>query len=166
MLVDYESLDDVESFAGIEEDAAIFDPLTRQERKPSDKERLVQRMILILADEYRYPLEVMGRDVSVLVEQDGKRRSRTVDLVVFRPGTPHTLDNAERFVVVQPPTVKVNDAKRGVEALKDLMDAVVSCEFGLWTNGRDVSYLQKKDAPLGSAFIRTLGLPRQWGIAG
>jgi type I restriction enzyme M protein len=142
-----------------EDEAVEFDLLTGEVYKPTEKERLLQRMIMVMAGEYRYPLEVMERDVPVKLKINDKQRTHKVDLVIFRPDAPHTMDNAERLVVVQAPNTKVNDAKRGVELLKDLLDAVPQCKFGLWTNGRDVSYLRKRQGPLVSEFTELSDFP-------
>lgn len=60
-------IDDVEQ-GEIEEEQqsdVLIDILSGQERKPTDKERILQRMIQVLAAEYHFPLEAMERDVAV-----------------------------------------------------------------------------------------------------
>ncbi len=137
----------------------LVDILTGEERKQTDKEYTVQRMIHVLASEYRFPLEMIGRDAAIPTTINGKRRTKVADLVVFTQGAPHTLEHAQRLVVVQAPMVKPTDKIRGVELLKDLLDAVVSCEFGLWTNGRDVAYYRKIVGPLESEFRELSDFP-------
>ncbi len=122
----------------------VVDMLTGRELKPSDKEEIVQRMIRVLAGEYHFPLECMGRDVPIPIEIDGRKRTKYADIVVYASRDPHTLDQAQRLVVVQPPSVKPNDRTRGLELLKDLLDASPACEFGLWSNGKDIAYLRKR----------------------
>lgn len=125
----------------------VVDILTGKELKPTEKEEILQRMIRVLAGEYHFPLECMRRDVAIPVELDGRKRTRYADLVVFAPDGPHTLDRAERLVVAQPPSVKPSDGTRGLELLKDLLDAAPGCEFGLWTNGKDIAYVRKRAVP-------------------
>jgi type I restriction enzyme M protein len=137
----------------------LIDILTGEERKATPKEAIVQRMIQVLAGEYHFPLESIGRDVPIAVEQDGRRRTRTADLVVFTPGTFMTLQHAERIVVAQPPGTKPADTNRGVELLKDLLDAVDACEFGAWTNGLDIAYLRKRAGPIQSEFEELSDFP-------
>ncbi len=142
---------DDESKADIEEnpdEAFLIDLLTTQRRKATELEELMQRMLLVLAEEYRFPLEAMERDVPVTVEANGRRQRKTADLVVFTPGYPHDLGNAERIVVVRKPGTKPGNRAQGVDLLKDLLDGVERCELGLWTNGRDVVYLRKVRKPV------------------
>jgi len=139
----------------------VIDRLTGEERRASEKEHTVQRMIEVLNKEYRFPLEVMARDVPIVVESgDGKRRSRTADLVIREsPASYGTAPSADRLVVVQPPGTKPTDPNKGVNLLKDLLDAVDPCEFGLWTNGRDVSYWWKRSRPIQNAFEELTDFP-------
>lgn len=137
----------------------LIDILTGEERRPTEKEQLVQRMIQVLAAEYHFPLEAMRRDVPVTVEIEGRRRKKSVDLVVYQAGAEHYLDSAARLVVVQPPKTKPADSSKGVELLKDLLEAVKGCEFGLWTNGRDISYLRKVPGPIESSFVELSDFP-------
>jgi len=137
----------------------LVDILSGRERKPTDKEQILQRMIRVLAAEYHFPLEAMERDVAVTVYADGKSSKKSADLVVYAPTCPHVMQHAERIVVVQPPGTKPTDAKRGIEFLKDLLDGVSSCEFGLWTNGRDIAYLRKVTGPVASSFDELSDFP-------
>jgi hypothetical protein len=69
------------------QDDLVVDLLTGKERRRTEKEVIVQRMIEVLAGEYRYPLDAMERDVSVATEVDGRRRTRTADVVVYTPAS-------------------------------------------------------------------------------
>ncbi|HEX8833160.1 MAG TPA: N-6 DNA methylase, partial [Abditibacteriaceae bacterium] len=113
------------------------------------KEELVQRTIEVLAAEYKFPLASIGRDVAVPIEINGRRSRKSCELVVFAPGAEKVLSNVVRLVIVQPPATKANDPRKGVELLRDVMGAVNSCEFGMWTNGRDISYQRKIERALG-----------------
>ena len=101
----------------------LVDLLTRQPRKATELEELMQRMLLVLAEEYRFPLDAMARDVPVTVELNGRRQRKTADLVVFTPGHRHDLANAERIVVVRKPGTKPSNRAQGVDLLKDLLGA-------------------------------------------
>ena len=137
----------------------LIDILSGQERKPTDKERILQRMIQVLAGEYHFPLEAMDRDVAIHLEMDGKRRTKYADLIIFRSDSFHNLYEAIRIVVVQPPNIKPNDLNRGINLLKDLLDAVDPCEFGVWTNGRDIAYLRKIAGLIESRFDELSDFP-------
>lgn len=151
--------DDVATGQEDSQEDLLVDILSGQERKPTDKEQLLQRMIRVLAAEYHFPLEAMERDVSIPVYANGKASRKPADLVVYAPDRPHALEHAERIVVVQPPGTKSADAKRGVEFLKDLLDGAAACEFGLWTNGRDIAYVRKLAGPIESSFVELSDFP-------
>lgn len=140
---------------------SLVDILTGREiLNPSEKEHALQHMIQVLGAEYHFPLEAMERDVNIPIQTaDGKRRKRTADLVIYAPGQPHTLDHAQRIVVVQAPGTKPTDQNRGVGLLEDLLNWVVPCEFGLWTNGRDVAYIRKIESPLQANFVELSDFP-------
>ena len=137
----------------------IVDLLTGEERKWSEREEIVQRTIRVLAEEYHFPLEQMARDVSIQIEVNGRRRRKTADLVVYSDVETPELDDADRLVVVRDPKTKTGDKTKGVDSLEQLLDAVESCEFGLWTNGRDVAYLRKRPGPLQNSFEELSDFP-------
>ena len=159
-------IDEAESLGGEQgavvedrQEDVIVDILSGEERRPTEKEAVLQRMIQVLAGEYHFPLESMRRDVPVPVEIDGRRRTRVCDLVVYAPDAAHDLSRAIRLVVVQAPGTKPSDRSRGLVLLEDLLDAVPACEFGLWTNGRDVAYVWKIAGPVESQFIELSDFP-------
>jgi len=93
-------MDEVQMGEGQEQDRPVIaDLLTGQPREATEFEDLVQRTIVVLAGEYGFPLEAMARDVPIAIEVDGRRQRKRSDLVVFAPGHPHDLANAERIVV-------------------------------------------------------------------
>jgi len=140
-------------------EAVLIDLLTGDARKPTEVEELVQRTIRVLAEEYSFPLESMARDVVISVEGGGRRQRKTADLVMFTPGLPHDLANAERIVVVRKPGTKPTNPTNGVKLLEDLLDGVEPCEFGLWTNGRDVVYKRKLRRPVMNDFEELIDFP-------
>lgn len=138
----------------------IQDLLTGEERRATPKEQAVQHMIAVLNREYRFPLESMARDVPFLVESgDGKRRTRTADLVVRESAAPYAASTADRLVVVQPPGTKPNDRGKGVDLLKDLLESAEPGEFGVWTNGRDVAYIRKRRHAIQNDFEELTDFP-------
>lgn len=101
----------------------------------------------------------MARDVAIPTEANGRRHRKKADLVVFAPGHSHDLANAERIVVVRKPGTKPSNLTNGVELLKQLLDGVDVCEFGLWTNGRDVVYLRKRRRPVVNDYEELIDFP-------
>jgi hypothetical protein len=148
-------IDEAEPFEIAEErqDYLLVDMLSGQERKRTEKEEIVQRMVQVLAAEYHVPLEAIERDVAVPAQLDGRRRTCPADLVVLEPERPHILGEARRVVVVQPPGTEPTDPSRGLDLLTDLLEMVEPCRFGPWTNGRDVAYLQKIARPIQPEFV-------------
>ena len=142
-----------------EPEYVIIDLLTGEPRRRSDLEELVQRTILILAKEYRFPLEAIGRDVPVASDTAGRRRRRKADLVVFRPGEAHDLSQAERVVVLRKPGTKPSDARNGVALLHEVLDNLPHTELGLWSNGRDVFYYRKIPGPVENTFEELTDFP-------
>jgi type I restriction enzyme M protein len=151
--------DDGESVSPALSDNIIFDLLTGEERKWTEREEIVQRTIRVLAEEYRFPLEQMARDVSIQTEVNGRRRRKAAELVVYRDVDTRELADVERLVVVRDPKTKTGDKTKGIDSLEQLLDAVESCEFGLWTNGRDVVYLRKRVGPLQNSFEELSDFP-------
>lgn len=150
-------LDDDEQDNGPED--VIVDLLTGEPRRRTDVEELFQRTILILAKEYRFPLESIGRDVAVVSETSGRRRRRKADLVVYRAGQPHEPANAERIVVLRKPGTKPSDGRNGVAVLHELLDNLPNTELGLWSNGRDVFYYRKVAGPVENSFEELTDFP-------
>jgi type I restriction enzyme M protein len=139
--------------------AVVIDLLSCAPRPVSEVEELVQRTIHVLAEEYGFPLEAMARDVAIPIEVNGRRQRKKADLVVFAPGHSHDLANTERIVVVRKPGTKPSNLTNGTELLKQLLDGVDACEFGLWTNGRDVVYLRKRRRPVVNDYEELIDFP-------
>ena len=140
-------------------DNVIVDLLTGDERKWSEREEIVQRTVRVLAEEYHFPLEQMARDVSMQVEFNGRRRRKSADLVIYKDPDSRELADIERLIVVRDPKIKTGDKTRGIDSLEQLLDAVEGCEFGLWTNGRDVAYLRKRPGPLQNSYEELSDFP-------
>jgi type I restriction enzyme M protein len=140
-------------------DLFVVDLLTGEARRRTELEITIQQMILVLASEYRFPLESIGRDVAISAPLGGKKRKKRADLVVFAPGQAHNISHAIRVVIVRPGATKPNDRTSGIRFLEDLLDSVDACELGLWTNGRDASYLRKIRTPVQNKYEELVDFP-------
>ena len=139
----------VEEATSIEE-GKIVDYISGQLKKDSPKERVRQRIARAIFHEYRFAPASMEVDYPIVV--DGRRRK--VDIAIFTPGAEHTDENLHRVVVCKPEqvigkkgTFKLRDhkqAEKDLDELKSFMGAVDSCHYGLWTNGLELFFLQKK----------------------
>lgn len=114
------------------------------------KEQVRQRIARALFHEYGLCVEDMGRDFSVTV--GGKRRR--IDLAIFKHDAGHTVEALQRVVVCRPEpklakrgAVKMRDYDQAANDLQDIkpfLTEMDSCEYGLWTNGLEFFFLQKK----------------------
>lgn len=119
--------------------------LTGEQKKATDKEKTLQQIIRTLTSEYNFDTKNMARDYKVIYTDPdtGKNKRMNADLVVFEAGKPNNQENIIRICVVQPSKTKETDGKNGLAYLESLLGAIEDCEFGLWTNGTSLYFLQK-----------------------
>lgn len=138
------------------EDAAIRDGFLLDFVSGADqladtpKEQVRQRIARALFHEYGFSVDDMERDFSVNV--GGKRRR--ADLAIFKPGAAHAAEHLRRVVICRPEpklakrgAVKMRDfdqAATDLEEIKPFLTDIDACKFGLWTNGLEFFFLQKK----------------------
>lgn len=123
--------------------------LTGEQKKATDKEKTLQQIIRTLTSEYNFDTENMARDnkITYIDPDSGKTKRLNADLVVFEAGKDKKQDNIIRVCVVQPNKTKETDAKNGLILLEGLLGGIENCEFGLWTNGISLYFLQKVFKP-------------------
>lgn len=127
------------------EDNQIICRLTGDIKPMKNKEETLQSVILMLNEEYGFDLEDMARDYTITGhDEEGKKRKQKADLVIFEKETPRESENIIRVCIVQDAKIKETDKKGGIEAtLQNVLHALDNCEFGLWTNGQTLNFLQK-----------------------
>lgn len=127
------------------EDNQIICRLTGDIKPMKNKEETLQSLILMLNEEYGFDLENMARDYTIVGhDEEGKKRKQKVDLVVFIEDAPRDFSNIIRVCIVQDEKIKASDKKGGIEGtLQNALNALPNCEFGLWTNGQTLNFLQK-----------------------
>ncbi|WP_404985360.1 class I SAM-dependent DNA methyltransferase [Chryseobacterium sp. M5] len=138
------------------EDNQILCVLTGEAKKNTSKEDNLQSIIRMLNEEYGFDLLDMERDFTIsFVDPDtGKTKKQKIELVIFDNGKKHEQENIVRVATVQDNKTKENDKNKGVRlTLENAMAALDICEFGLWTNGVDIKYLQKEDDNIGFDYI-------------
>ena len=82
---------------------------------------------------------------ALYIDSDGKTKRTKIDLVVFEARKPHDADGLIRVCIVNDDKTKAKDSKKGVEAtLQTILDSSENCEFGLWTNGDEFHFLQRR----------------------
>ena len=138
------------------EDNQVMCILTEKARKATSQENNLQSIIRMLNEEYGFDLIDMERDFNVLYTDPdtGKNKKQKIELVIFEKGKSHEQDYIVRIVIVQDEKIKENDKKKGVTiTLENALAATNNCEFGLWTNGTDIKYLQREDDAIGFDYI-------------
>ncbi|MBI5068726.1 MAG: N-6 DNA methylase [Deltaproteobacteria bacterium] len=128
--------------------------VTGEHREATPQEELLQSFAEQLHREYGFAFGDMGRDVPVRCEvQDGegrvRRKTRTVQLAVFSPDTPHTAEHLVRAVMLSRPEAKADAA---VEALDQVLSNVAPAEdrvFGLWSDGVRLAFRMRTYDPGG-----------------
>lgn len=133
----------------------LLDYITGKAKKETGKELVRQRIARALFHEYGISPDDVEADYSIATEVDGKTRRKRVSLAIFHPGAEHTDENLGRVVVCEKEpkngkkgAFRMRDheqASRDLEQLKDFMAAVPSCQWGLWTNGLELFFLQKHE---------------------
>lgn len=132
------------------EEGKIFDYITGEPLKDTDKEQVRQRIARAIIHEYGIAAEDMEPDFKVKVQ--GK--TRKLDIAIFSPGMPHTTEHLYRAVAVdKEPKLGTKgayrmrdpeEAQKDFEVLHQVMAEVESCKYGLWTNGLDQFYFLKE----------------------
>ena len=137
------------------EDNQLVCVLTDKPKKATSQEKNIQSIILMLNEEYGFELKNIARDVNIVFTDPdtGKSKKQKVEVVVYRDGSKQNQEDIIRIAAIQDEKVKENDKKKGVTiALENALAALDNCDFGLWTNGNDLKYLQKEDDDFGFDF--------------
>lgn len=119
-----------------------------RELKDTPKEQVRQFIALALKNQYAIPYEDMQGD---FVIGSGKQR-RVIDIAIFHHGEEHSVVNLSRAVICRPMPASSRsarlrdpeDAKKEWFIIQEIMEQVESCQYGLWTDKRDIFYFQKK----------------------
>lgn len=134
------------------EDNQLICALTKKIKTANEKELTLQSMIMMLNEEYNFDLNDMERDFPFSYEDDeGKTKRAKADLAIFDSGRTHDAENMIRIAVVFDSKVKDKDPKKGVFETLGVYLEYTDCEFGVWTNGNDLHYLQCEKDVFGQA---------------
>ena len=125
------------------EDNQLICALTKKIKTANEKELTLQSMIMMLNEEYNFDLKDMEREFPFSYEDDERKTKRAkADIAVFEAGRAHEKENMIRIAVVFDSKVKNKDPKKGVPETLGTYLENTGCEFGVWTNGNDLHYLQ------------------------
>lgn len=122
----------------------LIDILTGDQIRVTPKNQLVQKVLRQLIESYGF--DRADLEVNYNPRLAG-RRNRKVDIAIFRPGTAHTNENLQRIVLCQTQRQRdklrsLAEAEADLNKLKELMEDLPDCRFGIWTNGFEEFYLQ------------------------
>lgn len=133
-----------------QEEGKVFDYITGNPVKETDKERVRQRIARAIIHEYGIAAEDMEPDYRIKVGG----RNKKIDIAIFRPGVAHEDKNLYRAVAVEKePKVGTkgayrmrdpDEARKEFELLEGVMAEVESCQYGLWTNGLEFFFFKKE----------------------
>ena len=136
------------------EDNTLVCLITGASKKVTEKEQTLQAIARSLTSEYGFDVAEIARDFRLVFEdpETGRTKRVTTSLVVFEEGSEHIQENIIRICIIQGSKTKSTDQKNGVRMLEDAMGAVLGeqtsedsgCEFGLWTNGSELYFYQKR----------------------
>ncbi len=132
------------------EEGKVFDYITGEAVKGTDKERVRQRIARAIIHEYSIAAEDMEPDYRVKVGG----RNKKIDIAIFRPGAAHQPGNLYRVVVVEKEpklgakgAYRMRDpeeARKEFDLLETVMAEIESCHYGLWTNGLEFFFFKKE----------------------
>lgn len=127
----------------------LYDFITNQPVKENPRERVLQVVARSLVDEYEFDHTQLQRGLSISYEvydEYGKTRKvrRKVDIAVYAENAPREDQNQIiRACIVQAPSTKASDPRRGVYLLEEVIGGLPQCDYGLWTNGTDLVFKNK-----------------------
>ena len=130
-------------------EGSILDMMSGEKRKNTPKESVRQRIAWALFREDGIPFDDMASDFPVTI--DGRRRK--IDIAIFHENKPHTEQYISRVVVCRPEpavgrtVIRIRDhqqAEKDLDELKEIMTGIDGCRYGLWTNGLDFFFLEKR----------------------
>jgi len=155
---DLERTDDTTENSLSLDEGMTLDYITGQPVKETPKELVRQRIARALLHEYAISVEDMEPDFRLKV--DGKNKK--IDIVIFEAGAEHTVEHLRRIVICdkEPANGKKgayrlrdhDQARRDVEQLQFAMLAAPDCRYGLWTNGLEFFFFERKDSRFATEF--------------
>ena len=138
---------------GIADEAQLFNLLYKSDDdrmvKRTPKEEALQAAARSLIFEYGFDLADLERafpvKLTTVSQATGKVKTRTVklDIAAFASGAAHTRNTIVRAGFIAAPGTKHDEQAKGVDALDQILGALLCCEFGFWTNGTELAFRRK-----------------------
>ena len=124
----------------------LLDYISGDQIKETKKELVRQRIVRALIHEYGISPDDMERDFKVT----GRKK---IDVAIFHHGKEHGIEHISRIVLCRPEpkvgktAVRIRDFDQtaaDLDAVEELMRGVESSQYGLWTNGLELFFLEKE----------------------
>jgi type I restriction enzyme M protein len=124
--------------------------LTGEHKVATPQEETLQSFIEQLHREYSVDLADMARDVRIecLTGEEGgkqKKRTRLVQLLVYKHGEEHLAKNIIRVVLIAKPGVKAD--QKTIDLLDEVLGGVapdLDRIYGIWTNGTELTFRMRE----------------------
>jgi len=117
----------------------VKDFITGKILKKTPEEERRQEIERRLVEEWGYPKDLIDIEVEI---QFGSQKLGRADIVVFRDKK-SIGPNKNAYIIVE---VKREHRKDGIEQLESYINATTA-EFGIWYNGRDITFLRRLRKP-------------------
>ncbi|WP_202966138.1 methylation-associated defense system DNA methyltransferase MAD2 [Streptomonospora alba] len=153
------------------DDEHTIDYITNKPVKLKGKEVVRQRIARALFHEYGISVDDMARDFPIPIQLEGTRRgTKRADIAIFAPETDHRLENLQRVVICKPEPPQgrsatklrtFDQARQEMEELETLLgtETTPQVKYGLWTNGLDFFFREKKSGKFGATFDDRIDWP-------
>jgi type I restriction enzyme M protein len=137
-------------------DDEVFDYITGDRVvKLTEAEKVRQHIARSLVQQYGIDPRDMEADFSIPVLNDaGRKTRRRASIAIFKHGEKHELKNLQRVVVTKPrpkdsrTVSKIRTyahAKAQIEEVGQLMLAAPDCQYGMWTDDKDLYFIRRDE---------------------
>jgi type I restriction enzyme M protein len=136
------------------ESDGLVDILSGAVISATPKNALRQQVLSQLINTYGFD----RKDLAVDYKPAGEGRRPKIDVVIFSPGAEHTDENIERLIVCVPQKKReklrsLAEVDVDLQKLKEAMQQLPKCSFGMWTNGFEEFFLKATESKFEIRFL-------------
>ncbi|MFC4493507.1 restriction endonuclease subunit M [Streptomyces ovatisporus] len=155
------------------QDDEVFDFISGDKVvKLTEAEEVRQRIAKVLVYQYGIAPTDMERDfpIPVLNPETGRRTRRRASIAIFKPDAKHERENIRRIVITKPrpkdsrTVSKIRTfahANEQVEEVANMMfGAGPECQYGMWTDDKDLYFIQRDPHRIEDEYLPMLNWPR------
>ncbi len=141
-------------------DDKLVDFIDGRFRPDNPEERVRQNILKRLVNSLQYPKSRIKVEYGIKM---GSAKPR-IDVAIFTDGVNQAQENIEILVECKKESVSAADKKDGVGQMQSYMAACLTCEWGLWTNGKHREVWRKITDSSGKlSFIEEIDIPTALG---